>query len=138
MRTARHALALDERRRYYAEYRLDPEQVADPDRDLVETWFTGAHSDVGGGLNDPQPLADISLAWMLDEAADCGLDLDTRRYKAALDIEPGNPIPPLDPEVAISHNKRIWWFAGAGWRRRKPATGDPVHASVAAWRQAHP
>ncbi len=51
----RHAISIDEYRR---PYKVD--EVAN-DR-IEEVWFTGVHSDVGGGFEDCR-LADISLRW---------------------------------------------------------------------------
>lgn len=130
----RHALALDEKRRFYAEYRFDRDELTDDGRDLREVWFVGAHSDVGGGLSDEQPLADISLDWMLGEAESAGLRLDGRSFKRRLDIAHGDDLPPIDSTVAISENPFIWFLTGAGWRRRKVLPGDEAHHSVAHWR----
>jgi len=72
----RHALALDERRAWFkpttwgqldmdreeAMTRLDPRDGPSYQaQDISEVWFTGCHSDVGGG--------DLALRWMLGEAA---------------------------------------------------------------------
>jgi hypothetical protein len=43
---------------------------------LKQVWFDGAHSNVGGGY-DRDPLAFLSLTWMVNEAEQCGLGLDT-------------------------------------------------------------
>lgn len=72
---AYHALAIDERRRAFAPalWRAD---AADQHRQTVEqVWFAGDHSDVGGGNGDC-PLSDISLRWVADRVAGCGLHLD--------------------------------------------------------------
>lgn len=66
---ARHALAIDESRR---DFRPTLWQPAKPDQDLVQLWFAGCHSDVGGGFADTG-LSDGALAWMMDEARRCGL-----------------------------------------------------------------
>ncbi len=45
---------------------------------VEQVWFSGAHGDVGGqlgGFEAARPLANISLVWMLDRAAECGLPL---------------------------------------------------------------
>jgi hypothetical protein len=42
---------------------------------VEQTWFCGAHSDVGGGYAE-SGLSDISLSWMLDRALDAGLKMD--------------------------------------------------------------
>lgn len=45
---------------------------------VEQVWFPGAHGDVGGqlgGFEAARPLANLSLVWMLERAAECGLDL---------------------------------------------------------------
>jgi len=70
VRTARHALAIDETRQNFIPtlWTLEPGQEAD----LKQVWFAGAHGDVGGGYAHHQ-LSDIALKWMVDEAATEGL-----------------------------------------------------------------
>ena len=71
----RHAVSLNERRSHF--------QVTGwGDRDdetgkVKEVWFTGDHSDVGGGHDKGNNrLTDITLGWMLGEATNHGLLLD--------------------------------------------------------------
>jgi hypothetical protein len=42
---------------------------------LEQSWFTGVHSNVGGGYQDPG-LSDIALHWMAARAESCGLYLE--------------------------------------------------------------
>ena len=44
------------------------------DERISQVWFAGSHANVGGGYPDDS-LAYVSLCWMLDEAAHCGLKL---------------------------------------------------------------
>lgn len=69
--TVRHALALDEHRATYAAKLWNPSA---PAANLEQRWFVGAHADVGGGYQERR-LADITLAWMMQEAAAAGLAL---------------------------------------------------------------
>lgn len=79
----RHALALDEQRSWFLPTSwggIDSDRpVDDPEayrhQDIVETWFRGVHSDVGGGFDD-DAAALITLRWMLNEAAAAGLRLN--------------------------------------------------------------
>ncbi len=79
----RHALALDERRawfkhttwgqldgdREHAMTRLDPGDAgAFAAQDIGEVWFTGCHSDIGGGGEETSSTR-ITLRWMLSEAS---------------------------------------------------------------------
>lgn len=72
VRHARQALAIDERR-----YDFMPEiwRGAAEDQTLIQRWFAGSHSNVGGGYV-LDGLANIPFRWLADEAAALGLDLD--------------------------------------------------------------
>lgn len=70
--TARHALAIDERR---DDFRPTVWKQR-PGVDIEQVWFAGCHSDIGGGQR-PDPdgslLSDFPLKWIVDEAAGKGL-----------------------------------------------------------------
>jgi len=73
---ARHALALHERRG-----EMEPTLWKSWDRSstalpkVMQVWFPGAHSDVGGGYPEAK-LAEAPLHWMSDEARLCGLNVN--------------------------------------------------------------
>ncbi len=79
--SAFHALAIDERRRSFAPTLW--ERQPHPTQRVEQTWFAGAHSDIGGGYSDAS-LADVALLWMAERAVECGLavDLDGLRQAA--------------------------------------------------------
>jgi uncharacterized protein (DUF2235 family) len=62
---ARHAVAMDERRRPFTPT-LWPEPFA-PGQDVKQVWFPGSHQDVGGS-HLQTGLSDGALRWMIDEA----------------------------------------------------------------------
>ncbi|MEZ4502973.1 MAG: DUF2235 domain-containing protein [Dehalococcoidia bacterium] len=126
----RHALALDEKRRYYGAYRFDPDEVRKERRDLREVWFTGVHSDVGGTYPDDHRLADIALHWMLEEARALDLEVDAKAYRKHLGIEPGEPLPEDYALGRVHPNGWPWFLLGAGWRRRRLLEDDEIHPSV--------
>ena len=66
---ARHAVALDEIRTSFSATSM---KKANSDQDLVELWFPGVHSDVGGGYAETD-LSDGALSWMIHEARNQGL-----------------------------------------------------------------
>jgi len=70
VRKCYHALAYNERRALFPVERFN----ASPGR-LEEVWFLGSHSDVGGGYVE-RGLADLSLAWMIENARGNGLFVD--------------------------------------------------------------
>lgn len=46
---------------------------------MIEKWFSGVHSDCGGGYelnNAPAAASNIPLRWLVSEAVDCGLLID--------------------------------------------------------------
>jgi uncharacterized protein (DUF2235 family) len=73
----RHALAMNESRRYFPLTPFHP--LKDPqtfeDRSIIEAWFVGTHSDIGGGATD-DGLSLYPLQWMCVEAKKIGLMLD--------------------------------------------------------------
>jgi uncharacterized protein (DUF2235 family) len=79
VKTARHALALDDERDTFhpllwdevAEARHVAEGKVSADR-LKQVWFSGMHSDIGGGYPE-DALARVPLLWMIEEASEHGL-----------------------------------------------------------------
>jgi hypothetical protein len=78
VRHARQALAIDE-----ARYDFRPEiwRRAEPDQTLEQRWFSGVHSNVGGGYVD-DGLANVALHWLVDEARERGLAFDDEYLRA--------------------------------------------------------
>lgn len=84
----RHAVALDDRRRLfqpvlwpdgspYQRQRFKPDSAVP--QDVREIWFTGTHSDVGGGWREQvSGLAKIPLLWMIEETKDLGINYITQ------------------------------------------------------------
>ena len=112
---ARHALALDGGPLHR---QIVPKAAAG----VQTVWFRGAHCDVAGGTGACQALTGIAVDWVLDGARAAGVRL---RSDA-----PGD-VPVLDHADAFAGSVH-----GMPWRR---APFDAaVHASVAAYVQAHP
>ena len=128
--TGRLALAIDENRRPYGEYRFDPAEVAEPGARLQEMWFAGVHSDVGGQFPDDHRLSDIALGWMADEAIAAGLRVDEDVYTKLVGAPPGRPLPVETALGRIHHNSRWWAVAGLGWHHRVIRHDDQIHPSV--------
>lgn len=71
---AYHALAIDERRKSFLPTLW--RRPAGWKGDLVQAWFPGVHSNVGGSYT-PDGLANEALHWMAKKASKLGLQLDT-------------------------------------------------------------
>ena len=118
-RTIRHAVSIDEKRRPYEEYLVDPATKAN----LTEAWFAGVHSDVGGTFDDDPSLATISLKWMADGALAEGLHLDPKAYARACAVDES-----LAQDGKV--HRMGWYWAFLTYRKRPVPTGANLHASV--------
>jgi uncharacterized protein (DUF2235 family) len=108
--TARHALAIDERR---DDFRPTVWKQR-PEVDIEQVWFAGCHSDIGGGQR-PDPdgslLSDFPLKWIADEAA--GRPIQTR----------GAHVPQASPEREGSLRGRPRLPAGKARATRREGFG---------------
>lgn len=89
-----HAMAQDEVRQTFRVTRLDPGHTHP---NVEELWFRGVHSDVGGG-NGATQLSNITLHWMLQKAAECGVPVDPDEILAL--EKPGR----MDPTAPLFEN----------------------------------
>ncbi len=136
----RHAVSIDERRAFFRTNLLHP---AVDGQDFKEVWFSGVHCDVGGGNPDEKSgLSQLALEWMLVEAREKGLLVDTA--KAQHELERGSG---PDPKAAVNPSLKGWWWLCEGvprlsynrgvwgvrinFARRRPMKGEvTVHQSV--------
>jgi uncharacterized protein (DUF2235 family) len=124
----RHAVSIDEKRRPYREYLVEPKPGKPPR--LSETWFAGVHSDVGGGFPDHPELGNITLRWMVDGATQAGLIVRPKMLATRYTIDP------KDALGEIHHMGKVW--ALATYRKRPLPAGCQVHASVRHHMSAEP
>jgi uncharacterized protein (DUF2235 family) len=110
----RHAMAMDETRALFPLTRLCDDDGNHGD-ELLELWFRGVHSDVGGG-NGNRGLNWIALNWMFRNAQRAGLPIE----QSAID---GNLADRGLPQEISSHK------VDAG-RRRQFFAVDCLHSSV--------
>jgi uncharacterized protein (DUF2235 family) len=122
---ARHALAIDERRRAFDRVAWgtpgdSPERPKDGPEWFQQIWFAGCHSDIGGSYpEDESRLSDIPLKWMLDVAVAVGLKYDP----GVLRLYP-------DPRGMQHDESRRFPFKWLGRIDRKIAPDAPLHDSV--------
>lgn len=96
VRSARHAVAIDERRKDYAptlwtnidELNNQAQFKGDlGDAPYQQIWFPGTHSSVGGG-GERRGLSDRALDWVLDGARQAGLVLDISQHSRIFELKP--------------------------------------------------
>ncbi|KAI1769038.1 hypothetical protein GGR53DRAFT_274392 [Hypoxylon sp. FL1150] len=68
-----HALALDETRGPFSPTLWERTPKDQDSSDLRQVWFPGSHGNIGGGWSD-QGVANINLAWMMDQLASVGCE----------------------------------------------------------------
>lgn len=130
VQSARHALALDERRVFYRPAKwdnLDGDQGLNdgdtgPLRAYQQMWFVGDHSIVGGS-GAVQPLSMIALDWVVQGAG-------------KLTLKSGERFPPSDPDpLAEAPDLTYRWSPLKKWRQGPIAPWE-VHTSVQERRRA--
>src|SRR5947208_2792872 len=105
----RHAVSIDERRAFFRQNMFVPER---PDQDILQVWFAGVHSDVGGSYAESESqLSKIAFEWMLCEAEFAGLAVDQQQKAEMLGGSPSRVAP--DPATKNQHESLHgpWWIA---------------------------
>jgi uncharacterized protein (DUF2235 family) len=119
---ARHALAIDERRRAFQRvpWGGSYSKAQEENRSFEQVWFAGNHSDIGGSYPENESrLSDISLKWMLDAAVEVGLKYNP----AVLQLYP-------DPAGPQHDETRSSFFRFFQKRSRQVPNDAPLHPSV--------
>jgi len=118
-----HALGIDEDRTSFRPILWN--RSADWQGRLEQTWFPGAHGDVGGEVRTvpaARPLANLSLNWMLRRAARCGLQLP--------DDWPTRFSEDAAAPMMGSHSGIGMFFLFRSRRRVGGADGETIHLSI--------
>jgi uncharacterized protein (DUF2235 family) len=125
IQNAIQALAMDEKRAQFPATLWKGPAAAG--QTLEQVWFTGAHSDVGGGEPDDlagtTALSDITLGWMMSKASALGLAFDP----AVL----AQYTTPLAPELALDKFHESWKIFCGFPRRRSIDPASSISNSVA-------
>jgi uncharacterized protein (DUF2235 family) len=135
VRSARHAVALDERRRTFMPTRW--ENVADlnaahqnnGELPYQELFFPGDHGSVGGG-GDITDLSSIGLRWIIEGAQAAGLGFDARALQSIQAEE--NPMGPLRNTTKEPSGILNWIMRRNPVDREGPMRLDELHPSVIA------
>lgn len=133
VRSARHAVALDERRKSFAPTRWD--NVAELNAEVEnggpppyqEQFFPGDHGSVGGG-GDITELSSIGLAWIIEGAQAAGLAFDAERL-AQIGSEQ-NPMGPLRNTTTKPTGFSNWLMRRNPEDRQGPTSLSELHSST--------
>jgi hypothetical protein len=124
IKNAYQALAIDEKRAQFPPTLW--QGPAASGQTLEQVWFTGAHSDVGGGEPDDQSgttaLSDITLGWMMSKASALGLQFDAAVFEEYT--------MPLAPELALDTFHESWKIFCGFPRRRSINKNSSIANSV--------
>jgi uncharacterized protein (DUF2235 family) len=114
VKSARHAVAIDERRKDFAPTLWDNVPAMNKaagakdeavDAPYQQKWFPGVHGAVGGG-GARRGLSDQALNWILDGARHMGLEFDVASHSRIYELLPNyadflaNSLPPKRPSLA--------------------------------------
>lgn len=122
---AYHALGIHERRKIFSPTLWERSKNASPSQVLEQAWFTGVHSNIGGGYCDCG-LSDITLQWMIDKASHPRVGLGVNLKDADPPIKP-------DPNGELRNSiTGIYNLAPKQWRTIcKDKNGcETIHESV--------
>lgn len=104
IKIGRHAISIDERRCFFRQNLWAKEE---PGQSIVQVWFPGVHSDIGGGYAYTEcGLAQITLKWMIGEAVPAGLIVDTQKDTEL--FQPPNLQP--DPNGKLHNSLKGFWL----------------------------
>jgi len=93
----RHALAIDERRAFFRQNSWTGVG------DVKQVWFAGVHCDVGGSLPDERSgLSQIALEWLIKEAEQAGLRLDSAARARIFQVK-------RDHTIIFNDSLKGWW-----------------------------
>jgi len=135
---AYHAVAIDEHRKPFLPTLWTvpggaAPRVNVPGSSVEQTWFVGAHSNVGGGYADTG-LSDVALKWMIDRAAKNGLKFDDVALAAVRPVPLAKRRDSLDEFIDLGKNRLLSWIDRMATKfiavNRPIGAGSWIHDSV--------
>lgn len=139
VRSARHAVALDEQRKTFMPTRwsnvaeLNAARSEEDQRPYQELFFAGDHGSVGGG-GDITSLSSIGLEWIIDGARAAGLQFDEKKLqliRMEQDLM-GPLLNTTEPPKGILN----WFMRRNPTDREGPSSIEELHGTVLARWQA--
>jgi hypothetical protein len=109
IRIGLHAVGVDEQRRPFAPTFWTAKKGTQPQAHVEQVWFSGVHSNVGGGYPDVG-LSDITLTWMVARVSELtGLEFDDGYLS-----QNTRPSP-----IATLYRSNRWWPISRVWPYRR-------------------
>ncbi|CAI4211490.1 unnamed protein product [Parascedosporium putredinis] len=126
------ALALDETRPPFSPAVWERLPTNKLTTDLRQVWFPGNHGNIGGGWAD-QGVANITLAWMMDQLASVGVEFDEKSLEKIFNrqVEYYDTTAKESPSIK-STSSALYVLAGQKnrtpgvYRKTDPKTGLPT------------
>jgi hypothetical protein len=106
VRFAYHALSIDETREPFKPT-LWTSDDAGHGQTVEQVWFSGVHTEVGGGSND-SGLSDIALLWLVEKAKACGLAVKPDCLAPGAPNGAGAPIAPNYAGRIVDSRHGFW------------------------------
>jgi uncharacterized protein (DUF2235 family) len=128
---AYHALSVDEQRKIFEPSLWEVSESQDAkenDQKCEQVWFSGVHSNVGGGYADTG-LSDIALQWMINKSRETGLtfipsELDKIKANSCGElVNSATGLFKILPKISRQINKGIV-------QKKDPATGKLTEVKV--------
>ena len=137
VRFARHAISIDEIREDFARVAWGRNSVVREkeganDEPLIQMWFAGNHSDIGGGYPETESrLSDIALEWMVGQATELDLPAQLVVDHTKLKLFP-SPAGMQHCEVSGFANAHPFLSRLGNWPtlRRSIVQGVTLHSTV--------
>ncbi len=122
-----HAMSIDDKQELFVPVLMGSPRRADK-TEVIEVWFPGAHSDIGGGYADSNALAGVTLNWMLRQLADERIVASNRMVKVS-----ANPLGIRhDPRWSPAENAIGELFGVQSQSQRVVPPGALIHNSLLA------
>jgi uncharacterized protein (DUF2235 family) len=134
VRSARHAVAVDERRRSFAPAlwsNLAKLRAANPAGEFLQEWFAGDHGSVGGG-GEITGLSHLTLIWIAAGAMRAGLWIAPDRLSTLAAAVDEVKTPLRNTRAKRSAVERAMALT-AKWREAPGALAEVAHPAVRRW-----
>lgn len=137
VRYARHAISIDETRADFPRVQwgragVVRDKESDTDEPLVQLWFAGNHSDIGGSYIETESrLSDIALQWMTEQATAADIPHQLHIDRSMLKLYPSaTGMQHCEIQGFANRHPTIAKLINRREKSRKDVLGATLHSSV--------